>query len=118
MTLIGVSTLSYDLYGAAVLRCDPHSHIRNLQGRRRATRTPTLDGGASVYDSGFCNADHEIVISTSMKHLNWLARIVKVYSLVLVVNSEGVFKTLPYRYWVQDGRVFCEFQILTNEAKG
>jgi len=109
---IGVSTLVFDLFGAAVLKCDPERAMVNRQGRRRATRTPTLDGGASVYDTGYTPADRDILVTTNLAHLEWLKRICQVYSRVLVTTDEGAFLAVPHRYWANNNRANAEFLLI------
>ena len=112
---IGVSSLVFDLFGAAVLKCDAGRALENLQGRRRVTRTPTLDGNAAVYDAGASVADRSIVVTTDLIHLDWLKRIVTVYSLVLVVIADGAFTAVPNRYWTQNSRACAEFLLLEQK---
>ena len=114
---IGISTVTFDLFGAAVLRCHAQQAMENRRGRRRATRTPTLDGGASVYDTGYTPADREITVAAHLRHLDWLARIVQVYSRVLVTTDEGAFIAVPARWWVSDDRVNCEFKLLKTAGE-
>jgi len=109
---IGVSTLVFDLFGAAVIPNEAGQSMRNRRGSRRATRTPTLDGGASVYDTGYTPADREVTVSTSLLRFAWLERICQTYSQVMVTTDEGAFLAVPHRYWASDNKAHCEFLLL------
>jgi len=109
---IGVSTLIFDLFGAAVMPNEATQTMLNDQGARRATRTPTLDGGASVYDTGYTPADRNVTVITDLARLEWLKRICQVYSQVMVTTDEGAFLAVPHRYWARDNKAHCEFLLL------
>lgn len=55
--MIGLFALSYDPNGAGMVRLRPESATVMIQGQRRQSKTATLDGGASVYDTGSTVSD-------------------------------------------------------------
>ena len=55
--MIALSAIEYDPDGAGVLALRPDSHAASRTGGRRQTKTATLDGGVSLYDTGYTITD-------------------------------------------------------------
>ena len=112
--MAGIATLTYDLDGAKMFPQHPPSMMNNRKVSRRLTRTATLDGGATIYDTGYSAAARTLTLVTDISYLDWMERIVKTYSLVLVSTEEGLFKGAPRSSRIRNGRV--EIDILVKEA--
>ena len=113
MMLVSVSALEYDPSGSRLMRQDARQALDNNTGQRRVSRTATLDGGCVIYDTGYAPADRTIRISTGLEHLEFLQRMVKLYSLVRVVTDEGHFIGAPQGWSVRDGK--AQMTILVTE---
>ena len=55
--ILSLSAITYDPDGAGVLRLMPASMSASRQGGRKQTKTATLDGGVSLYDTGYTITD-------------------------------------------------------------
>lgn len=97
--MIGLSAITFDPSGAAylfahdlALRTTKVSDIS-----RRATRTATIDGGASLYDAGHSDGDRTIRlgINKSYPHLETVKYLVKNYSQITVTTIDGAFIANP-----------------------
>lgn len=93
--MIGLSTTTYDLSGALRI---PARASNPYQGQRRGTVTATLDGGVSVYDTGYSVGDQTmtvIVRSPKIALLDSLQYLVAYYGQVQVACESGVFLAIP-----------------------
>ena len=113
MMLVSLSALEFDPLGSRLMRQDARTALDNNTGQRRVSRTATLDGGAVLYDTGYAPADRTIRISTGLEHLEFLQRMVKLYSLVRVVTDEGHFIGAPQGWSVRDGK--AQMSVLVTE---
>lgn len=113
---VGISTPVSDIDGARVLKQAPSMIRANDEIRRRVSREPTLDGGASVYDTGYSAAERTFTIRTPDPGgdiYKWAARIVETYSSVTLATRTGIFAGVPSRCWVSEDR--CCIEILVTE---
>ena len=113
--LYGLSTRVFDLQGAAMVKCDADAALTNSQGQRRATRTPTLDGGAAVYDAGYSVSDRDIEISTKLDHLSFFEHLCQTYNSILVTCSDGAFLAVPVTYFVRRSKAHIKL-LITEEV--
>lgn len=113
--IIALSTLDFDLNGARVVRQDAGADLDNRNVSRRMTRTATLDGGCVVYDTGYAPADRTINVRTDMGHLEWLQRIVRLYSQVRVCTAYGAFIGAPRRCNIQNSQANLEILIMEEK---
>jgi hypothetical protein len=93
MIMISITTSSYDLLGHLRLNPDASSELK--RNRRRVNRTPTLDGGCSISDQGYSDADRTFHIrknGISRADADRIWYIFRTYSLVYVSIDEGVFE--------------------------
>lgn len=97
--MIGLASEVFDLNGSLYI----HDHDID-QGKtklwdisRRSTRTPTLDGGASLYDTGYSASDRNITIylKPSFQNVEELIRLFKTYSRLILSTEDGVFIANP-----------------------
>ena len=92
--MIGLSTLSYDPNGAALLS----ARISNpYSAQRRGSVTATLDGGVSVYDTGYSEADQTLsatVRNPSRALLVQLKYLVAYYGQLLMTCELGAFRVI------------------------
>jgi hypothetical protein len=101
LKMIGVSTTVYDAVGARIFRSielDRQKTNENLRRERRISRTATLDGGVSIYDTGYAAGDRDMTIrvpGASRTIMDWMLYIVKTYAEITVTTSESAFLAVP-----------------------
>jgi len=104
--VIGLSTNVYDLQGARIFRqaeLDSKKCNENYRRDRRVSRTATLDGGVSVYDTGYSAGDRDMTIKVpraSRAISDYFAYLVKTYSEITVATSESVFSGVPAIWFI------------------
>lgn len=93
--MISLSATSYDPAGTIRIM----ARFNNpYQGKRRGSITATLDGGSSVYDSGYSITDQTYTASIktpSKAVLKTLQYLVAYYSELIISCETGVFKAIP-----------------------
>jgi len=108
MNGIGLSTPVFDLNGSRYFRgceLDPGVTQKNDQRARRTSRTATLDGGVSVYDTGYAVGDRDInltVPDASATVSAFLAYLVEFYGEIIVTTEVGAFLGVPVSYSKDD----------------
>lgn len=103
---IGISTSVFDADGARAVAVDSKTFFNADSGSRRITRTATLDGGSTIYDTGFAAGDLTINVTsiTDSKDIgDWFAYIVKNYNSVNVVTPRGMFYAVPQKWNINNG---------------
>lgn len=99
--MIGISTNIFDLAGARIFRgaeLDQRKANENLRRERRISRTATLDGGVSVYDTGYSAGDRDLTIrvpGASRAIVDFMAYLVATYSEITVTTEESAFLGVP-----------------------
>lgn len=92
--MIGLSTFDYDPNGVVLL----NARISNpYSAQRRGSVTATLDGGVSVYDTGYSEADQILSVSVrnpSRALLVQLKYLVAYYGQLRMTCDLGAFRTL------------------------
>jgi len=91
-----LTTPTYSLDGAIELRLSADADIDSV--RRRAQRTATLDGGASVYDSGSSAADRVFDLSLSdlpITSVDTIKGWVALYARLWLYTSESAWEVSP-----------------------
>lgn len=89
--MIGISAPSYDPSGHLVL---PVRAAGAYQARRRGSVTATLDGGVSVYDAGYSDADSTLSATwtgATPAQLATLRYLVAYYAELYVCVESGVY---------------------------
>jgi len=102
---IGISTSVFDANGAKVVSVTAETLFNIDSGSRRVTRTATLDGGSSIYDTGFAASDNTInVISTDPDQAiaEYFAYLVKNYNTVNVATAKGFYYAVPSKWEVKN----------------
>ena len=90
--MIVLSTPTFDLNGFLII---PNSKTSNIFAvSRRVSRSKTQDGGASISDLGYSDADRTFTISS--KHATRAlyesaAYLAKTYPLLVISTVEGIF---------------------------
>ncbi len=107
---IGLSAIDFDPDGARVMCLLGDPAVLHT-GRRRATRTATLDGGCVVYDTGYADADRSISIETEGSYQTWIEYMVRAYRLVRLSTADGVFLAVPARHTIRAGRAVIDLDI-------
>ena len=109
-----VFDMSGDLYiGNKELLPDKSSII---DIKRRSTRTATLDGGSSLYDTGYSSSDRTITITVPMDKttiIDALEYFVKTYSEMILILSDGAYKCNPQSFKVSKNAV-CKLLIIED----
>jgi len=93
--MIGLSTPTYDISGAFIL---PARASNPYQGQRRGTVTATLDGGISVYDTGYSVGDQTLtatILYPTISLLDRLRYLVAYYGQIQVACESGLFLAIP-----------------------
>jgi hypothetical protein len=92
--MISVSATTYDANGTLILPC----RVTNpYQGQRRGSVTATLDGGVSVYDTGYSVADQTLTATLkapSKVQLVSLQYLVAIYGEVIACCETGAYRAL------------------------
>lgn len=115
--LVGLSTINFALDGARVVRQDPEQDMENRSGSRRASRTPTLDGGASISDSGYSPADRILEVRTGHEHLDWIEDLVKLHPTIRISTRYGLFRGTPRRWEVDGEHAVLEIMVKEQESE-
>jgi len=97
--MIGVSARVFDLNGDRIFNNTDRSYdVKNRSGARRVSRTATLDGGASVADTGYSYADKTILVQipdAPLADIVFAEYICKTYQLVTVCTDDGAYLAIP-----------------------
>ena len=98
---VSICARTFSLSEPLLLRADPaQSELRSSV--RRMTKTPTLDGGAAIYDGGFADADRAMTLllppAISRKTISAIERLRDHHLRVTVATDEGVFEALIERF--------------------
>lgn len=99
MAIVSVCALTFDPAGAiAVESLDPErSELGAIT--RRATRTATLDGGATIYDAGYTAADRTVTLrlrpDAPASEVEALRHVVKTHSSCVLALPDGIFLACP-----------------------
>lgn len=115
---IGLASTIFDLDGARYIRgedLDPGTEITNRSRARRVARTATLDGGISVYDTGYAASDRILTIRVMNPTADisaFFAYLVETYNTIVVTTAESAYEGTPLRsYHADTGAVILEIGI-------
>jgi len=114
--MIGIATEVFDMFGSRIYERADKKDCLNDSGRRRCTRTATLDGGCIVYDTGYSVSDNIIKVrdeNAGDDSVAFAKYIVQYYRSILVATKDGVFKGVP-KSWNYDGNEL-EINVLVTE---
>lgn len=109
MNGIGVSVNIFDVNGARYFdgdKLDTGKIQDNETRSRRMSRTPTLDGGVAVYDTGYSAGDRDIKIcvpNASREIADFMAYLVETYNLITVTVGMEAFQGVPSSYSMNKG---------------
>ena len=119
--MIGIFTTVYDPQGFRYFQRSEllvASTIGNRSGKRRVSRTATLDGGCSVTDGGYCVADKTIKVecpNPALDIIGFMAYIVANYNTILVCTEDGAYLGSPSEFTVTDKGALLTI-LITGEA--
>ncbi len=112
----GISATVFDLDGTLfVQRPLEDASQRNRRATRRVSRTATLDGGCAYYDTGFAQADRDIMVELARAAADDIERaayLVKTYGELMVCCDQGAFLCAPSGYQVNDGTLRMDFHVI------
>jgi hypothetical protein len=107
--MIGLATKTYDIDGARIFETDRAADQSNRQGSRRQSRTATLDGGVSIYDTGYSDGDRTVTLvepNAPPESIDYARYLCETYSLVIVSMDDGVYEAAGPAYGVsEDGEL-------------
>lgn len=116
---VGFSTEQADTAGARKFIVDGETiNFTARDGRRRVTRTPTLDGGAVVYDAGFSIADKTFKMqlrANTLMDTSFIQYLVTAYNRIRISTIDGVFIAVPESWLLENGII--TFQALVIEQR-
>ena len=122
MNGIGISATIFDTSGALYVDGSglaASEALKNNARERRATRTATLDGGVSVYDTGYSAGDRDMEVrvpAPSRELIDFFFYMVETYNLIMITTEDGAYYGVPQRaYLDNDGAAVLNVAI-TEEA--
>ena len=119
---IGIASTIFDLSGALYIdggKLDTAETIQNNSRERRFSRTATLDGGVSVYDTGYAPGDRDMNVKVPLPSENtqeFFFYICETYNLVLIMTEDGAFTGVPERAYIDDNGAAILKIAITAEA--
>ena len=117
--MIAVSTVHFDPQGSRVFR-----HINdqeNRSGSRRVSRTATLDGGCTIYDTGYTDSDRTVTIrehQPSEASIRFAHRICRSAPQVRVSMADGHYLGVPQDYRLRRGDLELNILIIERLDNG
>lgn len=118
--MIGISAKTFDLDGSKYLGLTDiyfgDSGFRDVS--RRSTRTATIDGGVSLYDTGYTAGDRTFLVVTeaTAANVDFFTRLTKNYSEILITTEEGALNAHPKGVRLRSGKVTLTLQILSEAS--
>jgi len=110
--MISLSSETFDVNGALLL---PFSRISNTyESFRRGSVTATLDGGCSVYDTGYSITDLTLratLKNVSQSTLVTLQYLVSHYTQLICCIESGCFLVIP-SFTTQNNQASLSFRII------
>ena len=93
-----LSTKTFDLDGYLEITLEGSREVL-IERTRRASVTPTLDGGVAVQDGGFSHGDRaiDVRVMPTRNDLDTLKYIIENYSQINCAMREGFFTAVPQR---------------------
>jgi hypothetical protein len=92
--MISFSAPTYNPLGSVVYQQEPS---QLFVAQRRATVTATLDGGVSVYDTGYSVSDRNVKVQikqATLDQINAIAYLIQLYPRLIVSTRAGCFSAL------------------------
>lgn len=91
--MLAVSTTNFDINGSFVLSSKEATILLGSMGRRNS-KTATLDGGVSVYDTGLSQGDREfnvVLTNPTRKLVDKIKTLMINHTSFNIILEEGVF---------------------------
>lgn len=118
MNGIGISAIIFDTFGALYVdggELSASEALKNNMRERRSTRTATLDGGVSVYDTGYAAGDRDMEIripTPTREMIDFFFYMVETYNLIMITMEDGAYYGVPQRaYLDNDGAAVLNIAI-------
>ena len=108
MNGIGISATIFDTSGALYVDGSglaASEALKNNARERRATRTATLDGGVSVYDTGYSAGDRDMEVKVpapSRELIDFFFYMVETYNLIMITTEDGAYYGVPQRAYLDN----------------
>ena len=112
--MVGISGQIYDLNGARIFTTTTKADAANKKGSRRVSITATLDGGVSIYDSGFSESDRTVIVEVlqaTTEDVAFAGYICRTYNLIVIAMEDGVFEGVPKSYRMDKGTLEMTIRI-------
>ena len=112
--LIGLSAPTYDPDGAGMIRINAENAGQIHGGTRRQTKTATLDGGTSLYDTGFTRSDDTWTLRgpAAPGAVALIEHLSRSYQRIQVSTSAGMFETSVVMFQLDGADVEFQLSIL------
>ena len=122
MNGIGISATIFDTSGAMYVdggALAASEALKNNMRERRATRTATLDGGVSVYDTGYAPGDRDMEVRVSAPErelVDFFFYMVETYNLIMITMEDGAYYGVPQRAYLDNDGAAVLNVMITEEA--
>lgn len=122
--MIGISSRIFDLQGARFFKrreLDGKDYNQIFRWGRRMSRTATLDGGVSVYDTGYAPGDRTMNIrvpEAAQDVIDFMSYITKTYSEIAVTTRESAFVGVPADAYVDAAGAAVMIVQITQDIGG
>ena len=119
---IGIASTIFDTSGNLYIEgssLDPADTLKNNSRERRFSRTATLDGGVSVYDTGYAPGDRDMSVKVSAPAKDipeFFFYICETYNLILIMTEDGAFTGVPEKAYIDDNGAAILKIAITAEA--
>lgn len=102
-SVLAISSNTFDLNGNLFLKESDllikKTYLSDIS--RRSTRTATLDGKSSLYDTGYSASDRTITVSVPLDKTDIIDKLeyfVKTYSEMTLILPDGAYKCNPQSF--------------------
>ena len=114
MTLLALSSIDYDPDGSGLVRLLPGSRSAFHVGQRRQTKTATLDGGVSLYDTGYTETDntYQLRITPTPEALRLVEYMCRNYQRIRCGTDRGVYEVSLSGYRLDGDALVVDVSIL------
>lgn len=105
--MISISSRTFDMDGQLLIR-RPSPGTAFDRGRRRLSRSATLDGEVTIFDGGFSHGDRTFIVvvnQPSRTLVDAAKRLLQSYRLLTVSVREGCYRAAPESYTADEGKL-------------
>lgn len=112
--MIGLSAQTYDPDGTVILALRPEAKNEMRRGGRRQTRTATLDGGVSLYDTGTDVSDRVWPVRAAATEAAKAAieYLCETYQRLYAATEEGFYDVTIPEWRLEDADIVVSIALL------